>query len=99
MSTFDEIKFFTVLWPIISVIGIIANLTVIFVLPTKKQRPTEYFCLNLAISDLFFLIFCPSMVLIDINEIEIYKNMPLFLSTFICKSNFFLTYVMNIKIS
>lgn len=95
MIEFDQTKFFTILWPIISFIGILANLSVIFVLPTKKQKPTDYFCLNLAISDLFFLILCPSMLLIDINQIDIYNNLPFFLSNIVCKSNYFLTYVMK----
>ncbi|CAF0775044.1 unnamed protein product [Brachionus calyciflorus] len=92
-NTVTNLEIFTFLWIFISVVGILANSVVVIVLPTKKRSPTEYFCLNLAISDMLFLFVCPTLSLISLHKLIIYENLPLLLAKIICKADFFLTHL------
>ncbi len=89
---------FTILWSLIAIFGILSNGCVLFVLLSNKKdlKVTQYFIINLAISDLLFLIICPSFSIINYNNIIIFDHLPEFLGAFICKLDYFSTHVCHI---
>jgi hypothetical protein len=85
---------FTIVWSLISFIGIFANIGVFTVmLCGPKLTPTQYFIINLAISDTLFLTICPTLALINLHGVIIYDHLPSFLAKAICKSDYFSTHV------
>jgi hypothetical protein len=89
----------TIVWSLISLIGILANISVFTVmLCGSKLTPTQYFIINLAISDTLFLAICPALLLINIHGVIIYDHLPSFLAKAICKSDYFSTHVNKSKI-
>ena len=88
----------TIVWSLISLIGILANISVFTVmLCGSKLTPTQYFIINLAISDTLFLAICPALLLINIHGVIIYDHLPSFLAKAICKSDYFSTHVNKLK--
>ena len=86
---------FTIVWSLISFIGILANLSVVGVMlcGSKLTSATQYFIINLAISDTLFLTICPTLALINMHHVIIYDHLPSFLAKAICKSDYFSTHV------
>lgn len=84
----------TIIWSLIAISGILANGTVLVVMfmASKLTSATQYFIINLALSDLIFLTICPSFLIIN-NQINVYKYMPVLFGTLICKLDYFLTHV------
>lgn len=85
----------TILWSLISIIGIFANLCVIAVMlcGSKLTSATQYFIVNLAISDMLFLTICPTLALINLHGVIIYNHLPQFIGKVLCKSDYFSTHV------
>ena len=85
----------TILWSLISLIGVLANLIVISVMVcgSKLTSATQYFIINLAISDLVFLTTCPTMALVNLHGLINYDRLPQFLGKVICKLDYFSTHV------
>ncbi len=86
---------FTILWSLISFIGIFANLSVVAVMlcGSKLTSATQYFIVNLAISDTLFLAICPTLALVNLHRVIIYDHLPTFFAKVICKSDYFSTHV------
>jgi predicted branched-subunit amino acid permease len=72
------------IWSLISIIGILANGTVLAVifLQSKLSSATQYFIVNLALSDLLFLAICPIFLMIN-YQTGFYKYLPLILGNII----------------
>lgn len=70
----------SIIWGIIAIIGIFANGTVLVVifLASKLTSATQYFIINLAISDLIFLAICPTFLIMN-YQTKIYNHLPLLL--------------------
>lgn len=85
----------TVLWILIASVGVMANLIVICVMVcgTKLTSATQYFIINLAISDLLFLIICPTLALINLHRVIISNHFPEILVKILCKLDFFSSHV------
>ena len=86
---------FTIVWSLISFIGILANLSVVAVMlcGSKLTSATQYFIINLAISDTLFLAICPTLALVNLHRVIIYDHLPTFFAKVICKSDYFSTHV------
>jgi hypothetical protein len=89
----------TILWILIASVGVMANLIVICVMVcgTKLTSATQYFIINLAISDLLFLIICPTLALINLHRVIISNHFPEFLVKILCKLDFFSSHVSNLS--
>ena len=85
----------TVIWVCIALIGILTNGCVLIVLFSNTQcfTVTQYFLISLALSDLLFLIICPTFSIINYNNIIIFDRFSEFLGLFICKLDYFSTHV------
>jgi hypothetical protein len=85
----------TILWSVISLIGILANLVVILVMicGSKLTSATHYFIINLAVSDLVFLLTCPTLALVSLHKLINYNHLPKILGKFICQFDYFSSHV------
>jgi hypothetical protein len=81
----------TFLWAFISLVGILANLVVILVMicGSKLTSATHYFIINLAASDLVFLLTCPTLALVNLHDLIDYSRLPQILGKIICKFDYF----------
>lgn len=70
----------SIIWGIIAIIGIFANGTVLVVifLASKLTSATQYFIINLALSDLIFLAICPTFLIMN-YQTRIYNHLPFIL--------------------
>ena len=84
----------TILWPIIVVIGVLANGCVLMVImcTSKTKTTTQYFLLSLSTSDLIFLLICPTNALIGYN-FEKFNFISDFQGLFLCKFSYALAHV------
>ena len=91
----DNLLLFTIIWPLIAVVGILANLCVIFVMifSAKLTSATQFFIINLAISDILFLAICPTLVLINVHKLISFDQMPGLLAKLVCKADYFSSHV------
>jgi hypothetical protein len=85
----------TVVWSVIIVIGVSANACVLFVtfFLSTNLTPTQYFIINLSISDLLFLLCCPTLLLVNYHGLINYDRMSTIFAKIICKLDFFSTHV------
>ena len=85
----------TILWSVISLIGILANLVVILVMicGSKLTSATHYFIINLAASDLVFLLTCPTLALVNLHGLINLNDLPQILGKIICKFDYFSSHV------
>lgn len=90
-----HLLFFTIIWPLIAGIGILANMCVIVVMlmSAKLTSATQFFIVNLAISDILFLTICPTLVLFNMHRVIELDNLPALLAKLICKADYFLSHV------
>jgi hypothetical protein len=86
---------FTILWILIAVVGILANTCVISVMlfSAKLTSATQYFIINLAISDILFLAICPTLVSINVHKLISFEQMPSLLAKLVCKADYFSSHV------
>jgi hypothetical protein len=86
---------FTIVWTLIAIVGILANSCVIAVMffSAKLTSATQYFIINLAISDILFLAICPTLVLINVHKLVSYEEMPDLLAKLLCKADYFSSHV------
>lgn len=90
-----HLLFFTIIWPLITGVGILANMCVIVVMlmSAKLTSATQFFIVNLAISDILFLTICPTLVLFNMHRVIELDNLPALLAKLICKADYFLSHV------
>jgi hypothetical protein len=84
-----------IVWSIILVVGVLANGCVLLVMLSSSNftSATHYFIINLALSDLIFLIICPTLALFNFYNFIFYDRLPEFLGQIICKMDYFSTHV------
>ncbi len=91
------IKIMTTLWALIAILGILSNacVLVVFLMSKKNLNVTQCFIINLALSDILFLIICPTFLIISTNDLQnnLFNNIPDILATFYCKLDSFSTNV------
>lgn len=85
----------TILWASIALIGILANICVIFVASCSsgKKSATHYFITNLAFSDMLFLLVSPTLALFNLHQFISFDGLPLLLGKIICKCDYYLSHV------
>ena len=99
-SFVDNLTFvMSITWSAIAVVGILSNACVLFVMlcNTRILTVTQYFIINLALSDMVFLIICPTFTIISYNQIIIFDHIPDLMGSFFCKLDYFSTHVSYIK--
>jgi hypothetical protein len=86
---------FTILWTLIAIVGILANsvVVVVMVFSAKLTSATQYFIINLAISDILFLAICPTLVLINVHKLISFEAMPELVAKLLCKADYFSSHV------
>ena len=91
----DNLLLFTIIWPLIALVGIVANLIVIFVMcfSIKLTSATQYFIINLAVSDIIFLTVCPTLVIINVHKLIHYDELPKIVAILMCKADYFSSHV------
>lgn len=97
-SFVDNLSFFmSITWAIIAIVGILSNACVLVVMICNTQilTVTQYFIINLALSDMVFLIICPTFTIINYNQIIIFDHLPDLMGSFFCKLDYFSTHVSN----
>jgi hypothetical protein len=91
------IKIMTAAWALIAILGILSNacVLVVFLMGKKNLNVTQCFIINLALSDMLFLIICPTFLIISYNDLQItiFNNIPEILGAFYCKLDYFSTNV------
>lgn len=85
----------TVTWSLITVFGVLSNGLVLAVFLGSSQliTVTQYYIINLALSDLIFLLVCPAFLIINYNQNLDYNQLPVALGNFMCKLDYFSTHV------
>lgn len=85
----------TISWTLIEIIGILANICVIVVMlcGSRLTSATQYFIINLAASDMLFLIVNPTLVLMNYHDILKNSDLPEIIRIIICKFDYFITHV------
>jgi hypothetical protein len=89
--TTNFILLLNILWSLIIIFGVSANSFVLGVLicGSRLTSTTQYFIINLATSDITFLLICPTVSLFHYNNINLnYLNGKLF-----CKFSYLLTHI------
>ena len=91
---------FNIIWCLIAVVGVLANSSVLIVMlcTTRFTSATQYFIVNLAISDLLFLLICPTLVMLNYNGLVNYTKLPFIIASIICKLDYFSSHVSKIFI-
>jgi len=85
----------TATWSVITVCGVLSNGVVLAVFLCSSQliTVTQYYIVNLALSDLIFLLVCPAFLIVNYNQNFDYDNLPGTLGDFMCKLDYFSTHV------
>lgn len=85
----------TILWVLISFIGVLANICVISVASCSsgKKSATHYFITNLAVSDILFLLISPTLALFNLHQLIKVNSLPELLGKLVCKTDYYLSHV------
>ena len=85
----------SIVWPLIEIVGVLANAAVLIVMlcASRLTSATQYFIVNLALSDLLFLVICPTLALMNYHQLIIYEKLPQLVGDILCKLDYYSTHV------